>query len=99
MKKNIGFVCFGEVNTPIERLNLKHDEGLKVIKDLGYDVLDAGLVIDDPEYKTADAAVAKIKAECPGCEVVGMAPKLTDSKAVRYIFEDIILRSESMAYH
>ena len=26
MKKNlIGYVCFGEVNTPIERLQMKHD--------------------------------------------------------------------------
>ena len=60
MNKKIGFICFGEVNTPIERLNMKHDEGLKVISSLGYDVIDAGLVIDDPEYKTADSAVAKL---------------------------------------
>ncbi|MBE6799143.1 MAG: hypothetical protein E7525_05150 [Ruminococcaceae bacterium] len=56
----IGFICFGEVNTPIERLEMKHDEGLKVIRSLGYDVIDAGLVIDDPEYKTADAAIEKL---------------------------------------
>ncbi len=56
----IGFICFGEVNTPIERLQMKHDEGLGVIKSLGYDVIDAGLVIDDPEYKTADAAIEKL---------------------------------------
>ena len=56
----IGFICFGEVNTPIERLEMKHDEGLKVIQSLGYDVIDAGLVIDDPEYKTADAAISKL---------------------------------------
>lgn len=60
MNKKIGFICFGEVNTPIERLNLKHDEGFKVITDLGYDVIDAGLVIDDAEYKTADSAVNKL---------------------------------------
>ena len=60
MNKKIGFVCFGEVNTPIERLWMKHDEGLEVIKGLGYDVTDGGLVIDDSEYKTADAAVEKL---------------------------------------
>ena len=60
MNKKIAFVCFGEVNTPIDRLNMKHDEGLEVIKKLGYEVFDGGLVIDDPEYKTADAAIAKI---------------------------------------
>lgn len=27
MNRNlIGYVCFGEVNTPIERLQMKHDE-------------------------------------------------------------------------
>lgn len=57
MNKNIGFICFGEVNTPIERLQMKHDEGLQVIKDLGYTVFDGGLVIDDPQYETADAAI------------------------------------------
>ncbi len=60
MNKKIAFVCFGEVNTPIDRLNMKHDEGLDVIKKLGYEVFDGGLVIDDPEYKTADDAIAKI---------------------------------------
>ena len=33
MKKNIvGYVCFGEVNTPIERLQMKHDEALEALK-------------------------------------------------------------------
>lgn len=32
MKKNlIGYVCFGEVNTPIERLQMKHDETLAAL--------------------------------------------------------------------
>ncbi len=60
MNNKIAFVCFGEINTPIERLNMKHDEGLEVINSLGYEVLDGGLVIDDPEYKTADAAIEKL---------------------------------------
>ena len=59
----IGFACFGEVNTPIERLTLKHDEALKALKDKGWDIVDGGLVIDDPEYKTADAAIKILKAE------------------------------------
>ncbi len=50
MDKQVGFVCFGEVNTPIERLQMKHDEALGVLKDMGYDLLDAGLVIDDEKY-------------------------------------------------
>lgn len=47
MDKRVGFVCFGEVNTPIERLQMKHDEALGVLTAMGYDLLDAGLVIDD----------------------------------------------------
>ncbi len=60
--KKTGFICFGEVNTPIERLQLKHDEALAAIAAVLPDVVDAGLVIDDPAYKTADAAVAKLNA-------------------------------------
>ena len=52
----VSYVCFGEVNTPIERLQMKHDEALGVLRGLGYEVLDGGLVIDDPKYETADAA-------------------------------------------
>ena len=49
MKKNlIGYVCFGEVNTPIERLQMKHDEALAALQDKFANVIDGGLVIDDP---------------------------------------------------
>ena len=40
MNKKIAFVCFGEINTPIDRLNMKHDEGLAVIKIFGDEVFD-----------------------------------------------------------
>ena len=36
----VGYVCFGEVNTPIERLRMKHDEALCVLQGLGYELLD-----------------------------------------------------------
>ena len=73
MNKKIGFVCFGEVNTPIERLNMKHDEALSVLSALDYEFVDAGLVIDDPEYKTADAAAAKLQSLDMSCLVVCVA--------------------------
>ena len=73
MNKKIGFVCFGEVNTPIERLNMKHDEALSVLSALDYEFVDAGLVIDDPEYKTADAAAAKLQSLNMSCLVVCVA--------------------------
>lgn len=62
MDKRVGFVCFGEVNTPIERLQMKHDEALGVLTAMGYDLLDAGLVIDDEKYATADAAAESCAA-------------------------------------
>ena len=73
MDKSIGFVCFGEVNTPIGRLNMKHDEALEVLKNLGYTVKDGGLVIDDPAYSTADAAVGRIKHGAMNALVVCVA--------------------------
>ena len=73
MNKKIGFVCFGEVNTPIERLQMKHDEALEVLNGLSYDLTDGGLVIDDPAYQTADAAVAKLQGLDMSCLVVCVA--------------------------
>ena len=74
MKKNtIGFVCFGEVNTPIEKLQEKHDEALKQLSAVVDGVVDGGLVIDDPAYETADAAYAKIAGLDLSCLVVCVA--------------------------
>ena len=74
MKKNIiGYVCFGEVNTPIERLQMKHDEALAALQAKVDGVLDAGLVIDDPAYETADAAYAKLEGKDLTCLVVCVA--------------------------
>ena len=73
MDKRVGFVCFGEVNTPIERLQMKHDEALGVLTAMGYDLLDAGLVIDDEKYATADAAAEKLRGFDMCCLVVCVA--------------------------
>ena len=83
MNKKIGFVCFGEVNTPIERLNMKHDEALQVLSALDYEFVDAGLVIDDPEYKTADAAVAKLQGLDMSCLVVCVAGWIPTHAVIR----------------
>lgn len=61
MKNLVGFICFGEVNTPFERLQIKHDAALTALEALDAEIIDAGIVIDDPEYKTADAAIAKLQ--------------------------------------
>ena len=74
MKKNIiGFVCFGEVNTPIERLQMKHDEALAALQAQAEGVVDGGLVIDDPAYETANAAYAKLAGLDMSCLVVCVA--------------------------
>jgi len=73
MKNIVGFVCFGEVNTPIERLNMKHDEALAALRAKVENVVDGGLVIDDPAYETADAAYAKIAGLDLDCLVVCVA--------------------------
>ena len=83
MEKKIGFVCFGEVNTPIERLQMKHAEGLEIIRSLGYEVTDAGLVIDDPAYETADAAVAKLEGLDMSCLVLCVAGWIPTHAVIR----------------
>lgn len=71
--KEIGFVCFGEVNTPYERLVLLHDGAVETLKALGGNLLDAGLVIDDAKYETADAALGKLKTRELDCLIVCVA--------------------------
>ena len=72
-KNNIGFICFGEVNTPIERLHMKHDEALAALQGRFDNVVDGGLVIDDPAYETADAAYNKLAGLDLSCLVVCVA--------------------------
>ena len=72
-KKRIGFVCFGEINTPFERLAIKHGQALSILAGMEADMLDAGIVIDDAEYKTADAAAEKLKLFEMDCLIVCIA--------------------------
>lgn len=76
--KKVGFVCFGEINTPIGRLQIKHDEAIRLLETLkDTEFLDAGLVIDDPQYRTAELAIEKlsgIKMDCLIICVAGWIP-------------------------
>lgn len=72
-KVKVGFVCFGEVNTPIERLNLKHDEALSALSGKFDEIVDAGVVIDDTEYATAKAALKKLEGFDMDCLIVCVA--------------------------
>ena len=72
--KQIGFVCFGEVNTPFERLRIKHDGALRTLGFLeNAEIVDAGIVVDDPAYETADAAVAKLGGAELDCVILCVA--------------------------
>ena len=72
--KKIGFVCFGEVNTPFERLKIKHDAALHTLNGgVTGEVYDAGIVIDDAAYATADAAIEKLLAADADCLIVCVA--------------------------
>lgn len=57
------FVAFGEVNTPFEKLREKHDEALKLLAWPEAEIVDGGLVIDDPAYEYADKALAILEKE------------------------------------
>ena len=84
MKKNlIGYVCFGEVNTPIERLQMKHDESLAALQAKFENVIDGGLVIDDPAYETADAAYAKLAGLDLDCLIVCVAGWIPTHAVIR----------------
>jgi len=83
MKNTIGFVCFGEVNTPIERLHMKHDEALAALQAKVENVVDGGLVIDDPAYETADAAYAKLAGLDLDCLVVCVAGWIPTHAVIR----------------
>ena len=83
MNNKIGFVCFGEVNTPIERLQLKHDEALAVLQERFSGIVDGGLVIDDPAYETADAAYAKLAGLDLSCLIVCVAGWIPTHAVVR----------------
>ena len=57
-ENQVGFVCFGEINTPIDRLYLKHDEAFQALTAKVPEAVDCGLVIDDPESPIGGKAVA-----------------------------------------
>lgn len=55
------FVCFGEINTAMERLVIKHDEAISYLNSLGIETIDCGIVIDDAQYASAEKAIAILK--------------------------------------
>jgi L-fucose isomerase-like protein len=83
MKAKIGFVCFGEVNTPYERLEILHTEAADVLEARSFELCDAGIVIDDAECKTADAAIQKLHGYDMCCLVVCLAGWIPTHAVIR----------------
>ncbi|MDD4311344.1 MAG: hypothetical protein PHW41_02540 [Eubacteriales bacterium] len=72
--KQIGFVCFGEVNTPFERLVIKHDGAMDALRALEQaQLIDAGVVIDDAKYETADRAISMLQGKELDCLILSIA--------------------------
>ena len=82
-QNTIGFVCFGEVNTPFERIQLKHDEALQTLQEKYAGIVDGGIVIDDPAYKTADAAITKLASLDMSCLIVCVAGWIPTHAVIR----------------
>jgi len=86
--RKIGFVCFGEVNTPYERLQLKHDGALSQLKTLEHcNIMDAGIVIDDPGYDTAENALKILRGKEIDCLVLCVAGWIP-THAVIYVTDE-----------
>ena len=81
--KKVGFVCFGEVNTPFERLQLKHDEALCALQKMEYELTDAGVVIDDVKYETADRAVSILQGREYDCLILCVAGWIPTHAVIR----------------
>jgi len=73
MNRTVGFVVFGEINTPFERLQIKHDEALRLLESQGHTIYDAGIVIDDAKYETADLALKVLNSNTFDCLILCVA--------------------------
>ncbi|MBR4768966.1 MAG: hypothetical protein IK088_08320 [Lachnospiraceae bacterium] len=85
MKNQVGFVCFGEINTPFERLQLKHDEAFKALSEKVCNLIDAGVVIDDPGYEYADKALSLLRGKEFDCLVVAVAGWVPTHAVIRVL--------------
>ncbi len=83
MKSRVGFVCFGEVNTPYERLVIKHDHAIESLNALGSEITDAGIVIDDKPYVTADKAIQCLVGLDMDCLVLCVAGWIPTHAVIR----------------
>jgi L-fucose isomerase-like protein len=69
----IGFVGFGEVNTPVDVIVRKCSAAEKALNDEGLDIVSVYPIADDYEEKAVNAAVKKLKGESFDALVVCVA--------------------------
>lgn len=81
--KKIGFICFGEINTPISKIQEKHDQAINLLTNLDIEILDAGIVIDDAEYNTADNAIEKLINFDMDCIIICIAGWIPTHAVIR----------------
>ncbi len=72
-RKRVGFVCFGEINTPFEKLQEKHDNAIVSLSAIDMDIIDGGVVIDDEDSKTANSALTILHGQDIDCLIVCVA--------------------------
>ncbi len=82
-KIRLGFVCFGEVNTPMEVIVRKRDEALAALRAEDVELLDGGIVTDDPGYHDADAAIARLRGREMDLLVVCVAGWIPSHAVIR----------------
>jgi len=63
LKPKVGFVGFGEVNTPREIIERKCQRAIEWLESAGLEVLSTAPVSDDPDGKDVRRAVAELAGE------------------------------------
>src|ERR1700676_5463364 len=59
---NVGFVCFGEVNTPYDIIERKYVHAKKLLTDIGVNIRTTLPVTDNPQKDDVIRAVKELKA-------------------------------------
>lgn len=85
--KKIGFVAFGEINTPVEIIAQKTGEAYDILKNQGLEILDAGFVTDEESGEEVLSAVRKLKEDDFAVLVICMTGWIPSHTVVKVISE------------
>ncbi len=81
----VGFVGFGEVNTPREFIDPRCKAAADRLRAAGFDLFETAPVSDDPKGEQADRAVAELRAACIDALVVCVAGWIPSWAVLRVI--------------